>query len=619
MAATKTSARRTSKRRRPSTTAGDAKMARTLQNIERRLGRAAAVMDPETGKMLNYRQLLRHPDLSTIWKRSSADEFGRLAQGIGGRIKGTNTIRFIRRDDIPPARRRDVTYGQFVCTIRPEKKDPYRTRFTVGGDRINYPGEVATPTAEMLVAKILFNSVVSTKGAKFMTMDISNFYLNTPLPRPEFMRLKLSDIPEEVIIEYNLRDIAERDGSVYITAIKGMYGLPQAGLLANQLLEKRLNKAGYFQSKIVPGLWSHKWRPIQFTLEVDDFGVKYVGEEHAQHLKSTLEAHYKLTTDWTGERYIGINLLWDYKKRCVHLSMPGYVAKALRQFGHVKPKQPQHSPYPCAPIDYGAKRQYATEASSAPPVSKQKKKWIQQVVGKFLFYGRAVDSTLLCPISAIASQTATPTTDTLERTHQLLDFLATQDDAIITYHASDMVLAAHSDASYLSEPKARSRAGGHFFLSSNTNTPPNNGAILNIAHIIKNVMSSATEAELAALYIVAREAVYMRVILQELGHEQPPTPLQTDNAMADGVINGKVTPKRTKAMDMRFHWLRDRECQQQFRIYWRPGKLNYADYWTKHHTAKHHRNVRKEFLTPPIVLKMLRLEQQRMVPAAAAA
>ena len=132
-------------------------------------------------------------------------------------------------------------------------------------------------------------------------------------------------------------------------------------------------------------------------------------------------------------------------------------------------------------------------------------------------------------------------------------------------------------------------------------------------------MSSATEAKLAALYIMAREAVYMRIILEELGHEQPPTPLQTDNSMADGVINGKITPKRTKAMDMRFHWLRDRECQEQFCFYWRPGRLNYADYWTKHHPAAHHRNAREEFLTPLIVIEMLRLEQTKANIRAAAA
>ena len=131
-------------------------------------------------------------------------------------------------------------------------------------------------------------------------------------------------------------------------------------------------------------------------------------------------------------------------------------------------------------------------------------------------------------------------------------------------------------------------------------------------------MTSATEAELAGLYIMAREAVYIRIILEEMGHAQPPTPLQTDNQMADKIVNGKITPKRTKAMDMRFHWLRDRECQKQFRIYWRPGKLNYADYWTKHHAATHHQNVRKEFLTPHIVLEMLRQEQNIQAHAAAA-
>ncbi len=113
---------------------------------------------------------------------------------------------------------KDVTYGQFVCTVQQEKTEPNQMRFTVGGDRINYPGEVATPTMEMLVAKMLFNSVISTKGARFMTMDISNFYLMTPLHRPKFIRVKLSDIPDEVIEEYKLREKATKNGSIYIIA-----------------------------------------------------------------------------------------------------------------------------------------------------------------------------------------------------------------------------------------------------------------------------------------------------------------------------------------------------------------------------------------------------------------
>ena len=490
-----------------------------------------------------------------------------------------------------------------------EKKEKNRTRFVVGGNRINFPGDVATPTAEMLVAKILFNSVVSTKGAKFMTADISNFYLNTPLPRPEYIRLNIKDIPDEIINEYKLRDKATKDGYIYIEVTKGMYGLPQAGLLANKLLEKRLNKNGYYQSKLVPGLWKHEKRAIQFTLVVDDFGVKYEQKKDAEHLMKTLKKHYTVSEDWTGKRYIGITLDWDYEKQQVHLTMPGYVKKALKQFQHETPQKRQDSPFPYTEPTYGAKKQYATNESTAPALDKKGKRFIQQVCGKFLFYGRAVDSTVLTSISAIASQQANPTTDTLTQTKQLLDYLASQEEAVLTYSASEMVLAVHSDAGYLNEPKARSRAGGHFFLSNNNDIPPNNGAVLNIAHIIKHVMSSATEAEMAALYIMAREAVYIRIILEEMGHKQPPTPMQTDNAMAEGVINNTIQKKRTKAMDMRFHWLRDRECQKQFRFYWRPGKLNYADYWTKHHSAKHHRNVRREFLTPMVTLEYYRQQE----------
>jgi hypothetical protein len=125
-----------------------------------------------------------------------------------------------------------------------------------------------------------------------------------------------------------------------------------------------------------------------------------------------------------------------------------------------------------------------------------------------------------------------------------------------------MILVVHSNRSYFSKPKARSRTSGHFFLSNNAEMPP-----INIAHVIKHVMSLATEAELAALYIMAREMVYIQIILEEMGHKQLPMPIQTDNAMVDAVINGKVQPKQTKAMGMRFHWLRDRECQQQFNFF----------------------------------------------------
>jgi hypothetical protein len=136
-----------------------------------------------------------------------------------------------------------------------------------------------------------------------------------------------------------------------------------------------------------------------------------------------------------------------------------------------------------------------------------------------------------------------------------------------------------------------------FFLSNNDQLPPNSGAIMTNATIIKVVMSSAAEAELGALFLNAKEAVYLQQILTKMGHPQPRTPIQTNNTTAKGVINNKIQAKQTKAMDMCFHWLCNQEAHGQFRIYWCPGKFNLADYFTKHHPPAHHVNVRAEFLT----------------------
>ena len=157
------------------------------------------------------------------------------------------------------------------------------------------------------------------------------------MKRYEYLILKLCDIPEEIIKEYSLRTIASPDRSVYAKVRKGMYRLPQAGLIANKLLEKQLNKEGYFQSTLVPGLWTHKTRPILFTLVVDDFGVKYTCKQDVHHLMGALKKNYEITDDWKGEKYIGITLDWDYERRQVHLSMLGYVKKALQQFNHIQP------------------------------------------------------------------------------------------------------------------------------------------------------------------------------------------------------------------------------------------------------------------------------------------
>ena len=125
----------------------------------------AAVLHPNTHLPMTYRQLMKHPQFRADWSHSSAKEFGRLAQGIGGRIKGTDTIRFVSKTAVPPDRYKDVTYGKFVCEIKPNKSEIHRTRLTVGGDKVNYPDDVGTPTADLTLVKIHVNSVISNHGA----------------------------------------------------------------------------------------------------------------------------------------------------------------------------------------------------------------------------------------------------------------------------------------------------------------------------------------------------------------------------------------------------------------------------------------------------------------------
>jgi hypothetical protein len=291
-----------------------------------------------------------------------------------GRAEGTNTIFFIPKSSIPHDRINDETYTQITVLYRPEKDKPNRTRLVVGGDRINYPGDCGTPTADLLTVKLLLNSIVSTLNAKFFTMDIKDSYLNTPLKRYEYIRLKLLDIPADIIAHYNLMDIATPEGHIHREVRQGMYGLPQAGIIAQELLEGRLKAEGYRQSLYTPGLWTHNWRPIQFTLNVDDFGVKYVGEEHAQHLLKSVRKHYKCSCKMEEEQYCGLALKWDYTKCEVQIMMPGYVSKGLQWFDHLHPDKPQDQPHPHVPPDYGAKVQFAKPEDAPPPSSTKQTK-----------------------------------------------------------------------------------------------------------------------------------------------------------------------------------------------------------------------------------------------------
>jgi hypothetical protein len=293
---------------------------------------------------------------------ANAEEIGRLAQGYKG-IKGTNTIFFIRRKAIPKGRK--PTYLRIVLAYRPEKDNPHRIRWTCGGNRVDYPRATSTKTADLSTVKCHINSVISTPHARYMTGDLKDFYLGTPMKHYEYMRISVKYIPDQIMDQYELWDLV-KNGFVYVEIRRGMYGLPQAGRLANDALCAFLAPHGYEPVPITPGLWRHQTRDITFTLVVDDFGIKYNTRADVDHLLNTLKQKYVVKEDWTGTRYCGLTMEWDYPSRAVTISMPGYIERVLKRFAHPMPSRPEDAPHQWTRPQYGAKVQFAPTTDSSP-------------------------------------------------------------------------------------------------------------------------------------------------------------------------------------------------------------------------------------------------------------
>ena len=237
-----------------------------------------------------------------VWKTSLSNELGRVMQGVKDRIIGTDTMEFIKKEDIP--RTKKITYANFVCDYRPLKAEKHRVRMTIGGDRLEYHEDTTSPAASLLETKLLINSVISDakKGARFMTMDLKDHFLQTVMQEPEFMRIHKRYITDEIKQQYTTEKYLAEDGYIYCKIKRGMYGLKQAARLAYDLIRKRLEPHGYSPNPICPNLWFHNTRKTVFCLCVDDFAVKYYDKKDADHLIKAL-SDYKITTDWSGRNY----------------------------------------------------------------------------------------------------------------------------------------------------------------------------------------------------------------------------------------------------------------------------------------------------------------------------
>ena len=232
--------------------------------------------------------------------------------------------------------------------------------------------------------------------------------------------------------------------------------------------------------------------------------------------------------------------------------MPEYIQNALKKYNHIIPSKKQYAPHVWAAKTYGKGQQSATPHDETPKLKGKHITVVQSKIGTFLYYGRAVDPTILPALGEIALKQANPTKQTENELNMLMDYLCTYTNAKLRYYAGTMQLHVESDAAYLILPGAKSRIAGHYVLSNNTSTK-SSSPIFTECKAIRHVICSAAEAETHGLFINCQNAIIIRNALEGLGHIQGKTTVITDNTTAEGFANKTMKEKRSKTWDMRYN------------------------------------------------------------------
>jgi hypothetical protein len=553
---------------------------------------------------ITLKSVLRGPDRD-LWLIALSTELDKLLEGKKADGTTTAVMTPIQPSELPPGRKVAYYNPQVKLKILLDGMAKRRCRGTYGGNISDYTGDKSAVVADTTTVKLLLNKVVSAMGEYTLTVaDLKDFYLGSDLgERKEYMFIKNDQLPADIIQRHKLDLFLHKRATfgegVLVRCDKTIYGLPQAGLIAQKRLNKLLAEHGYHIFENTPGLYHHETRPTFFTLVVDDFLMACKSDDDRDHLLGVLRLLYEVTVDYKAQKYVGISISHDRVNHRLEISVPGYIANALERFGIEPKSRGTHAPAPSPDKRYYDKTPQEATRDDSPPVGPAEQKFIQEVVGVLGWYARAVDPTIICAVNKLASRQARPTENVVKDALQLLDYVATYPDATIVYVPSDMQLQGHSDASWLSESDSRSRAAAIFFLvkkDSLEDPDAFNGCIECDSTIIKSIVSSAFEAEYAALFAAGQTAEGIRNTLNDLGHPQGATPIIADNACAVGIANRTVKQKRSKSIDMRFHWIRDRTDQGHFKILWAAGTRNLADLMTKSHTPAHHIAMRKIYV-----------------------
>ena len=512
------------------------------------------------------RSCLSGPD-SALWMTAGGAELTKL-------VRDTATMRPVMTCPRKP------TYYNPVPREKWKGYIERRVRGVGGGDRcyVDYP--VATHTCPMSVFKILLHATVS-ENSHFGSLDLTDFFLGSLMPAPEYLIIMAAQFTPALLDTLGITPFLQTDSkgrSYFFTEVsKTMYGFRQAGFHANEQVIAHLLSHGYYQTQ--PCLFTHTTDPIVFCLVVDDYGVKYTHVAQFHRLVDCLSLLYHVKASPVATSFLGFTISHDRQARTIALSMPSYIPNMLARF---RPEgvPPARSPSIYTPPSYGSSAPQLSPTDTSAPASPAQIEELPQAIGSLLYYARALDCTMLPAVTTLSSLQSAPTLNVIAKLNRLLGYCSAFPDHQLIFRPSRVLLQTHSDASFNSLPRSGSKSGGHHTLGNHD--PAFHNAPIDVdSSRIPVVTSSAADAELAAAYGNARSAHFHRATLQNIGYPQPPSPIFCDNECAIGISSSSVKQKKSKSMDMRFNWLRDRVSQHHFYLPYIPSLKNIADFFTK--------------------------------------
>jgi hypothetical protein len=381
-----------------------------------------------------------------------------------------------------------------------------------------------------------------------------------------------------------------------------MYGHPVSGLLSNKHLFETIKEAGYYEDSRVPCLLKHKTKSIIGAIVVDDIGLKARSKDDVMHLVNAIEKVWKVKINWKGDRYVGMDLKWNYNpdNPTLEISCDQVIPDALKRFYPNQTLKGADTPgleekgWTLGPDN---KVVIAEDEETIP--MPEKTKFVQQFTGTLSHAARIVRHDLLPAVNEIASTQSAPTSKTMQQVERLANYIARFPKGSVIYKTTEMILRAMYDSALRLHGKHKA---GSILYHANKNDPPE--SIGNIIEVLcklpPNVVASIAEGEYCSQFLTGQTAYWHRVLLERMGYPQPSTILYGDNTTAIGIANDSIKAKKSKAMDNKMHWIQDRTRLKDFLPTHIATELNSADYQTKNLSVKeHNRQVKNYIKFPP--------------------